>query len=45
VNLSLRNLLESPTVESLARVIDGLSWLKRSKGPSDDIDNREEIAL
>ena len=45
VNLSLRNLLESPTVGGLARVIDGLSWLKRSRGPSDDAGNREEIAL
>ncbi|MEO8156419.1 MAG: amino acid adenylation domain-containing protein [Betaproteobacteria bacterium] len=45
VNLSLRNLLEAPTVEGLARVIDGLSWLKRSRNPSDDTGNREEIAL
>jgi acyl carrier protein len=45
VNLSLRNLLESPTLEGLARVIDGLSWVKRSQGSAQEAGNREEIAL
>ena len=45
VNLSLRNLLESPTVEGLARVIDGLSWLRRSKMPAGETGSREEIEL
>ena len=44
VNVSLRNLLESPTVEALARVIDALSWSKLSKG-SRQAGDREEIAL
>jgi len=43
VNLSLRNLLESPTVAGLARVIDGLSWLTRSK--AQEAGDREEIEL
>ena len=45
VNMSLRNLLESPTVAGLARVIDGLSWLARSKMPAQSGGSREEIAL
>ncbi len=45
VNVSLRNLFESPTLEGLASVIDGLIWLKRPAGPVDGPDNREEIAL
>ena len=45
VNLSLRNLLESPTVEGLARVIDGLSWVKKSKAPAGEPGDREEIVL
>ncbi len=45
VNVSLRNLFESPTLEGLASVIDGLVWLKRPVGPADGTDNREEIAL
>jgi amino acid adenylation domain-containing protein/FkbM family methyltransferase len=45
VNLSLRNLLESPTLEGLAQVIDGLSWVKRSQGAAQEAGNREEIAL
>jgi acyl carrier protein len=45
VNVSLRNLLESPTVAGLARVIDGLSWLARSKMPAQSGGSREEIAL
>lgn len=45
VNLSLRNLIEAPTVEGLARVIDGLSWLAKARRPADDSGNREEIEL
>lgn len=45
VNLSLRNLLDSPTVAGLARVIDGLSWLTRSKAPAQEAGDREEIEL
>src|SRR4051812_1873566 len=45
VNVSLRNLFEAPTLEGLARVIDGLSWLKRSAGPLNGAGNQEEIAL
>lgn len=45
VNLSLRNLIEAPTVEGLARVVDGLSWLAQARRPADDGGNREEIEL
>jgi acyl carrier protein len=45
VNLSLRNLLETPTLEGLARVIDGLVWLERSAASTQDTAGREEIAL
>jgi acyl carrier protein len=45
VNLSLRNLLETPTLEGLARVVDGLMWLKQSAQPGKDTGSREEIAL
>lgn len=45
VNVSLRNLLESPTVAGLARVIDGLSWLARSKAAAEGGGGREEIEL
>jgi len=45
VNLALRNLLETPTLEALARVIDGLTWLKRSATPESQAGGREEIAL
>jgi amino acid adenylation domain-containing protein/FkbM family methyltransferase len=45
VNVSLRNLLESPTVAGLARVIDGLSWLARSKTAAEGGGRREEIEL
>jgi acyl carrier protein len=45
VNLSLRNLLEAPTLEGLARVIDGLTWLKRAPAAEEQAGGREEIAL
>jgi acyl carrier protein len=45
VNLSLRNMLEAPTVAELARVIDGLSLLARSAAPVQEAGDREEIEL
>jgi acyl carrier protein len=45
VNLSLRNLLESPTVRGLAGVIDGLALLKRSQATAEAPGEREEIEL
>jgi amino acid adenylation domain-containing protein/FkbM family methyltransferase len=45
VNLSLRNMLEAPTVAGLARVIDGLSLLTRSAAPVQEAGDREEIEL
>ena len=45
VNLPLRNLLDAPTVASLARVIDGLTLLASSSAPAQETGDREEIAL
>lgn len=45
VNLSLRNLLESPTVRGLAAVVDGLQLLKRSQATADAPGEREEIEI
>jgi acyl carrier protein len=45
VNLSLRNLLDAPTVAGLARVIDGLTLLASSSAPAQETGDREEIAL
>ena len=45
VNLSLRNLLESPTVRGLAAVVDGLLLLKRSQATAHAPGEREEIEL
>jgi acyl carrier protein len=45
VNLPLRNLLDAPTVASLARVIDGLTLLASSSAPARETGDREEIAL
>ena len=45
VNLSLRNLFDSPTVAGLAAIIDGLSWSTRPAAPMYDAANREEIEL
>jgi len=45
VNLSLRNLLESPTVRGLAGVIDGLLLLQQSQATADAPGEREEIEL
>ena len=45
VNLSLRNLLESPTVRGLAAVVDGLILLKRSQATAHAPGEREEIEL
>jgi FkbM family methyltransferase len=44
-NLSLRNFLETPTVAGLARVIDGQSWLAKSKAAAAGGASREEIEL
>jgi amino acid adenylation domain-containing protein len=45
VNLALRNLFEHPSVASLAKVIDELSWLANAKTPSRNLGGREEIVL
>lgn len=45
VSLSLRNLLESPTVRGLAAVVDGLLLLTRSKAAAHAPGEREEIEL
>ena len=44
-DLSLRNLFERPTVAGLAEAVDGLSWVEKSKAPSYDADDREEIEV
>jgi len=45
VDLPLRNLFERPTVGGLAEVIDGLSWVAKTKAPLSDAREREEFAL
>ncbi len=45
VNLSLRNLLESPTVRGLAGIVDGLMLLQRSRARAEAPGEREEIEL
>jgi iturin family lipopeptide synthetase A len=45
VDLTLRNLFESPTVAGLAAIIDGLSWVTGSEAPTSDARTREEIEL
>jgi amino acid adenylation domain-containing protein len=45
VDLPLRNLFERPTVAGLAEVIDGLAWVAKAKVPTDQVGDREEIAL
>jgi iturin family lipopeptide synthetase A len=45
VDLTLRNLFESPTVAGLAVIIDSLSWVTGSAAPTSDARTREEIEL
>ncbi|HUF21507.1 MAG TPA: FkbM family methyltransferase, partial [Burkholderiales bacterium] len=45
VDVTLRNLFESPTVAALAAVIDGLQWLTGEAAPAPDARDREEIEL
>jgi len=45
VNLSLRNLLEAPTVRGIAAIVDGLVLLKRSHATAHAPGEREEIEL
>ncbi|HEX9183869.1 MAG TPA: phosphopantetheine-binding protein, partial [Burkholderiales bacterium] len=45
VSLSLRNLLEAPTVRGLAGVVDGLMLLQRSRATAEAPGEREEIEL
>jgi len=45
VNLSLRNLLEAPTVRGIAAIVDGLVLLKRSQATAHAPGEREEIEL
>ena len=45
INVSLRNLFESPTVAGMAEVIDALSWSAQPEAPTDGTGNREEIEV
>jgi amino acid adenylation domain-containing protein len=46
IDVSLRNLFESPTVAGMAEAIDALSWSAQSRALADDgTGNREEIEL
>ena len=45
VDLTLRNLFESPTVAGLSIIIDGLSWLAGAAPRIDGVHDREEIEL
>jgi hypothetical protein len=43
IDVSLRNLFESPTVAGMTEAIDALSWSAQSRAPTDGTGNREEI--
>jgi aryl carrier-like protein len=45
IDVSLRNLVESPTVAGMAELIDALSWSAQPKAPTDGTGNREEIEV
>jgi hypothetical protein len=45
IQLSLRNLVEAPTVAQLAEIVDGLSWVSRAPVPAAGSRDREETTL
>ena len=45
VDLSLRHLVEAPTIARLAGTIDGLSWVSNAAAPAAQGRDREETTL
>jgi amino acid adenylation domain-containing protein/FkbM family methyltransferase len=45
VDLSLRHLVEAPTIARLADTIDGLSWVSKASAPPPPLPDREETTL